>query len=97
VFQKAEVDLGGDLDAEFGFSLWYFLKGGKRRNPCKLAASKALQPEVAEISFALDTDKGRVESDVSRRAMKLFIAMQANLPVSRRATSKTALALPPVQ
>jgi hypothetical protein len=97
VFQNAQVDLGEKLEAEFGFTLWYFVTGGKRRNPCRPAASGALQPDVAEISFDLEADEGRVESGVSRRAMRLFIAMQENLPVNRRAASKTALALPTLQ
>jgi hypothetical protein len=44
----------------------------------------------------LDTDHGRVDSAVSRRAMRLFTALQAALPVDRSATSKTELALPPL-
>lgn len=96
VFDAARVDLG-KVDADFGLTLWYFVKGGTHRNPCRRASSGELAPKVAEISFALDTKKGRVDADVSRRAMRLFTAMQEQLAVDRSATSKTVLALPPLR
>ena len=92
VFENAEVDLGRKRDAAFGLTLWYFVKPGARH--WKRAASGALKPDVAEISYDYGTDEGRVDAAVSRRASRLFQAMQETLPVSRKATSKTELALP---
>ena len=94
VFQEAEVDLGG-RDAEFGFTLWYLPDGRASRRNWQRSARGAIDPSVVEISFDFKTDDGRVDADVSRRALRLFNAMQRKLPIDRRATSKTALALPP--
>ncbi|MGH6924825.1 MAG: hypothetical protein ACRED5_13905 [Propylenella sp.] len=94
VFENAAVDLG-DTTAEFGLTLWYFAEGRTQRARWKRAASGEVAPAVAEISFSYDTVDGRVDAAVSRRAMQLFKGMQAVLSVDRRATSKTALALPP--
>lgn len=92
VFENAEVDLGDGVAAEFGLTLWYFSEGG--RPPFAAAASGGRPPDVAEISFDFDTRDGRVSSKVSRRAMRLFLAMQTRLPGRKDATSKTKLALP---
>jgi hypothetical protein len=96
VFENAAVDLG-NRTAEFGLTLWYFAEGSTPKSRWKRAASGNIAPEVAEISYSYDTIDGRVDASVSRRAMQLFKAMQAELAVDRRATSKTALALPPLQ
>jgi hypothetical protein len=94
VFQYACVNLGKDLDAEFGFTLWHFLEAGAKRYPFRRAESGRLKPRVAEISFDFETKNGRMDADAAERAQKLFIAMQEKLRVNRRATSKTTLALP---
>jgi hypothetical protein len=96
VFENAAVDLGSRT-AEFGLTLWYFAEGRTLKSRWKRAASGDTAPEVAEISFSYDAIDGRVDAAVSRRAMQLFKAMQGKLAVDRRATSKTALALPPLQ
>jgi hypothetical protein len=96
VFESAAVDLGSRT-AEFGLTLWYIAEGRTPKSRWKRAASGDIAPEVAEISYSYDTTDGRVDASVSRRAMQLFKAMQAELAVDRRATSKTALALPALQ
>ena len=94
VYQNALVDLGEDLDAEFGFTLWYLFAPGAKRNPWKRALSGEVDPSIAEISFDFDTKNGRMDRAAAERASKLFIAMQHKLPVNTRETSKTALGLP---
>lgn len=92
VFQHAKVDLGS-VRAEFGFTLWYFA-GGASPDHWQQTANGAIDPAIVEISFDYETEDGRVDAEVSRRAVRLFHAMQLALPVNRRATSKTALAQP---
>ena len=94
VFQDAMVDLGGELDAEFGFTLWYFSEGGTLKNLYKRAMSGALDPGIAEISFDFETQAGRLDTEAAERATKLFIGMQEKLPVNTKEASKTALGLP---
>ena len=94
VYQNALVDLGEDLDAEFGFTLWYLFAPGAKRNPWRRALSGDVDPSIAEISFDFDTKNGRMDRAAAERASKLFIAMQHKLPVNTRDTSKTALGLP---
>jgi hypothetical protein len=84
VFEGAEVDLGRDVDAGFALTLWY-------------AADRTggASPAVAEISFKYDTDDGDVAPAVARRAMTLFLAMQAELAwASPERATKTSSGLP---
>jgi len=94
VFQEAFVDLGEKLDAEFGFTLWYFQKSAHEGNLWKDLTSGRLDPSVAEISFDFDTKNGRMDADAAERASKLFIAMQEELSGDPQEASKTELALP---
>jgi hypothetical protein len=94
VFQKAVVDLGDKLDAEFAFTLWYFNEGGTLKGLYKRAMSGALDPRIAEISFDFETQAGRLDTEAAERATRLFIGMQEKLPVNTKEASKTALGLP---
>jgi hypothetical protein len=94
VFQDAAVDLGAGLDAEFGFTLWYFPADSTKGDPWERAKSGKLIPGAAEISFDFETENGRMDADAAERARTLFVAMQEKLPVNRRGTSKTKLGLP---
>jgi len=94
VFQEAFVDLGEKLDAEFGFTLWYFQKQTHAGNVWKDITSGKLDQSVAEISFDFDTKDGRMDADAGERASKLFIAMQDELSGDPQEASKTELALP---
>jgi len=94
VFQKAFVDLGEKLDAEFGFTLWYFQKPAHASNVWKDIVSGGLDPSIAEISFDFETKNGRLDADAAERASRLFIAMQEELAGDPQEASKTELALP---
>ncbi len=96
VYQHALVDLGEDLNAEFGFTLWYFLKGGLTRTRWRQIATGGSDPNVAEISFDFKTKDGRMNAASAGRARTLFIAMEEpkRLPVNLQDTSKTALGRP---
>jgi hypothetical protein len=94
VFQDASADLGDNLDAEFGFTLWHFPGANTKRVPFGQKGADAPEPRVAEISFDFKTKGGRMDADAAKRAQALFIAMQKKLRVNRRETSKTALGLP---
>lgn len=95
VFQKARVDLGHLPHAEFGFTIWHFLKPGATRHPFARIETGAGEPGLAEISFDFATADGRMDADAADRAASLFMAMQKALPLHPSATSKTKLALPP--
>ena len=94
VYGDAFVDLGENLNAEFGCTLWYLSSAGKKHNGWKRATSGDVDPTIAEISFDFDTKNGRMDRAAAERASKLFLAMQCRLPVNAEATSKTALGLP---
>jgi hypothetical protein len=94
VYQYAQVDLGNKLDAEFGFTLWYIFPTGGTRNPWKRSTSSTANPRIAEISFDFATKDGRMNRAAAQRASTLFLAMQNELDVNWRETSKTALGLP---
>jgi len=95
VFEGARVDLGDLPDAEFGFTLWHFLKAGATDLPFAEAEAGKRDPDVAEISFDFETEGGRMDAAAAERAAKLFIAMQKALRSDPSATSKTKVALPP--
>jgi hypothetical protein len=94
VFEDATVDLGENLNAEFGFTIWYVSRAGSKRDPWKRAESGNVNPRVAEISFDFQTKQGRMDRAAAQRASKLFLGMQSTLPVNKTMTSKTALGLP---
>ena len=94
VFGDAKVDLGGAIEAEFAFTLWYFLEGHAKSYPWEQAKAGKLAATVAEISFDFKIEDGRMDADAAERALKLFVAMQEKLPVNREGTSKTKLGLP---
>jgi len=52
-------------------------------------------PRIAEVSFRVVLRKGRMSAGAARQAIRLFAAMQTDLPPELRSPSKTALALPP--
>lgn len=54
------------------------------------------QADVAEMSFVVKTDGGRMSGPVARQAYDLFNNFQDNLSeiIDQKHTSKTSLALP---
>lgn len=93
VFQKARVDLG-PVSAEFTLTLWYIFDEPLSPALWQRAASGSVNPSAAEISFDFDTPGGEMDPKAALRSAKLFAAMQADLPMNARETSKTALGLP---
>jgi hypothetical protein len=85
VFEKAEVDLGDTITAEFALTLWF-----------ATPEASASPPDVAEISFAYKTDGGKVSSAVTQRAKNLYIGLQDDLGdwLDRKPGTKTEQALP---
>jgi hypothetical protein len=85
VFEGAKVDLDHDEDVKFALTLWY--------NRDDAGAPK---PLTAEISFKYEMENGEVDVDVARRALRLFLAMQAHLGdwSNPKQATKTSLALP---
>ncbi len=79
----AAVILGANMIGRFTLSTWYF---GERSG----------SPDIAEISFKCDLSGGNMPGKVARRALDLFIGMQADLGdyVNSAHSSKTEMALP---
>jgi hypothetical protein len=93
IFEGGSVYLGAGVKGQFTLTLWYLRKDDSLESVYKWALSGKLNPRVAEISFDFDIKGGQLDAGAAERAAKLFIAMQA-LPVDRKETSKTKLALP---
>ena len=83
VFKGSEVTLVGGARAKFTLSIWCF------DAPLK-------QPDVAEMSFVVKTDEGKMSGPVARQAYNLFNNFQGDLSeiIDQDHTSKTSLALP---
>jgi len=83
VFKGACVKLGDDIVGKFALTLWHF-------------APTHSAPTVAEISFKCAIVNGDMPGKTARRALALFVGMQADLGnwVNSEHSSKTALALP---
>ncbi|MGO7072184.1 hypothetical protein ACCT03_00090 [Rhizobium johnstonii] len=83
VFKGSEVVLLEGAKAKFTLSIW-----------CLDEPSK--QPDVAEMSFVVKTDNGKMSGPVARQAYNLFNNFQDSLSgiVDQDHTSKTSLALP---
>jgi hypothetical protein len=84
VFRGACVRLGRGVLARFALTLWYF-------------GVPEADPDVAEISFKVDTGGGALPGPPARRAADLFVGLQEELGdwIDTRHASKTELALPP--
>ncbi|TBC98960.1 hypothetical protein ELH24_09905 [Rhizobium ruizarguesonis] len=83
VFKGSEVALVEGAKAKFTLSIWCF-------------DAPLNQPDVAEMSFVVKTDNGKMSGRVARQAYNLFINFQENLSeiIDQDHTSKTSLALP---
>ncbi|MGO7044073.1 hypothetical protein ACCT07_36420 [Rhizobium johnstonii] len=83
VFKGSEVALVEGAKAKFTLSIWYF------DAPLK-------QPDVAEMSFVVKTDNGKMSGRVARQAYNLFNNFQERFSgiIDQEHTSKTSLALP---
>ncbi|MBY5704146.1 hypothetical protein HFO38_15665 [Rhizobium leguminosarum] len=83
VFKSSEVALVEGAKAKFTLSIW-----------CFDAPTK--QPDVAEMSFVVKTDGGKMSGPVARQAYNLFNNFQGSLSeiIDQDHTSKTSLALP---
>ncbi|MBY3441791.1 hypothetical protein [Rhizobium laguerreae] len=83
VFKGSEVALVEGARAKFTLSIW-----------CFDAPSK--QPDVAEMSFVVKTNDGKMSGPVARQAYNLFNNFQDSLSeiIDQDHTSKTSLALP---
>ncbi|TBD81055.1 hypothetical protein [Rhizobium ruizarguesonis] len=83
VFKGSEVALVGEAKAKFTLSIWCFDEPSK-------------QPDVAEMSFVVKTDNGKMSGPVARQAYNLFNSFQDSLSeiIDQDHTSKTSLALP---
>jgi hypothetical protein len=83
VFKGAKVALVEGAEAKFTLSIWCF------DTPFK-------QPDVAEMSFVLKADDGKMSGPVARQAYNLFNNFQDSLSgiIDQDHTSKTSLALP---
>ena len=93
VYQGALVDLGS-IEAEFALTLWYVFDEPMRADVWRRAKSGRINPTIAEISFDFPLEEEKMGAGDALRAMQLFNAMQTELPVNPRETSKTALGLP---
>ncbi|WSH19068.1 hypothetical protein U8Q07_14990 [Rhizobium ruizarguesonis] len=83
VFKGSEVALVQGARAKFTLSIWCFDEPSK-------------QPDVAELSFVVKADDGKMSGPVARQAYNLFNSFQDSLSeiIDQDHTSKTSLALP---
>ena len=94
IFEDTSVDLGDGVEGEFTLTLWYLHRRGTFNRVFKEAVSGKLEPRIAEISFDFKTPGGQMPAAAAERAATLFKAMQEELDVDRKETSKTRLGLP---